>query len=325
MKPPLSDKFSTRQLGMPILLWLCFVCAPAYAEFTNGEPLTIIIDGVTSDAGVASANELSFCSADTIHCHATIAPSTPSGIAAMWIVSDLNSGEAIPNNGAGELGGDAAAYDFNIENLPSLLTAVIPRDRLQFTITVLLLDGELLLAASSIAITQSDLGQLRQEYVDHRIHVPHVSEFAAVHKANPGDPGWNTGDYDWAIISQWAIDTDAAMNRTALALQIIPENYIPLQINSVYRNPCHESAVSLEDGQLSLSSLHQYGRAIDYQVFDWDASGGVTQTDWRRLFQVAAFVPLIPKTPLKSCFAGGIEKWQCSGVGHLHVDNREFP
>lgn len=106
----------------------------------------------------------------------------------------------------------------------------------------------------------------------------------------------NTGDYNWALLRPillqkiediWALLTQAS---------------IPVQVNSVYRNPARADGLS----------RHQYGDAVDLQVFDLDHDGDRT-AEWEQLAQLVAIT-----TP------SFMEPMSDSGDGHVHADYRDF-
>jgi hypothetical protein len=98
---------------------------------------------------------------------------------------------------------------------------------------------------------------------------------------------YDTGDYDWAIISDWMVNADGAMN--ASSPQRISGVRLPLTINSAYRNPCKEWRIYLQNGENTPHcSLHPWGRAIDYGIFHWsDYTLPVKKKDWKDLEDVA--------------------------------------
>jgi hypothetical protein len=49
-----------------------------------------------------------------------------------------------------------------------------------------------------------------------------------------------------------------------------------MNINSGYRNPIHNDALSGS----ATESRHQYGRAADIRVLDFNQDGNIDKTDW---------------------------------------------
>jgi hypothetical protein len=72
-----------------------------------------------------------------------------------------------------------------------------------------------------------------------------------------------------------------------------------IQLNSVFRNPFRSVKLS----------RHQFGRAADWQVFDFDESGGVRDaTDWQILADlISNYSPMY------------LEPIVDSGPGHVHA------
>ena len=148
---------------------------------------------------------------------------------------------------------------------------------------------------AAAAIT--DLDQLRDEYRSRAIPVPTPGEFTQTkHSTRFTFAQLNTGDYAWAILRDVLL---AELDAIATAMS---NHNFPVQLNSVYRNPRRSSGLS----------RHQYGDAVDIQVFDFDNSGGgYDDDDWKRLRAlVAGFQPSY------------IEPLSQSGAGHVHADWR---
>ncbi len=146
------------------------------------------------------------------------------------------------------------------------------------------------------AITELD--RLRQEYVENnRIRVPLPSEFTR----SASTPTFsfnqlNTGSYTWALLRP-ALLTKLEEIASAMG----GANY-EVQLNSVYRNPNRSSG----------NSRHQFGDAVDLQVFDFNNSGGRRgDADWQLLANL-----------INTLGPGYLEPLAQSGAGHVHADWR---
>jgi hypothetical protein len=81
---------------------------------------------------------------------------------------------------------------------------------------------------------------------------------------------------------------------------ILKRYEIPIQLNSVYRNPRRADGLS----------RHQYGDAIDLQVFDNNHDGQIDD-DWNKMYAA-----------LSQTHPSYVEPMSQSGSGHLHLDWR---
>ena len=245
-----------------------------YAATPNLD-FAVTIPGATA----SSTGDLPFCSEDRIHCEVT----NPDlhGLTVSWSIEptitdvlDPRYFSASPNNGTG------TSIEFNLESLndwldytPSLTGIYVPRSQLSFKVTATLSDGS---NPVSKIITQSRLGQLRQEYVDFPVNnkkcvlfdgIPGVSAFTSEHaELNFGDyRDYGSGD-GWALLTGWAVYTAPRIMLDALAASP-PINTV---INSCYRNPVHNANIYLdlilkhEASQVNWCSPHQWGLAIDF-------------------------------------------------------------
>ena len=221
------------------------------------------------DAVVSSGGDLHFCSGDVIHCEPTIP--LPAGSVVQWQIDASGNGEETaldpsPASGAGP------SVDFSLKPLehwpnytPSWPNNLYrARSLLSFTVTAQLVDASgSTLATKAHTITQSDLGQLRQEYVDLPVHNQHFPVGAIppeVARFSQGGGMLNSGMYRWAIVPQWAVQTAVGVLAQA-----------PATIDSCFRNPVYNANVDLRNLALRLStrdvnfqSLHQWGAAIDF-------------------------------------------------------------
>ncbi|MCF6102461.1 hypothetical protein [Mesorhizobium muleiense] len=145
------------------------------------------------------------------------------------------------------------------------------------------------------AITELD--RLRNEYVERAIPVPAPSEFTQTKSSTKFSfQQLNTGDYAWAVLKDVLL-----LNIDAIANDMEGKGY-PVQLNSVYRNPLRSSGLS----------QHQYGYAVDIQVFDFNGSGGARdEKDWKLLKAITDTHGPAYTEPVNE-----------SGVGHIHVDWR---
>jgi hypothetical protein len=152
--------------------------------------------------------------------------------------------------------------------------------------------------------TITELDRLRDEYVTAIPHrqVPSPAEFTQTkHCANFTFTQLNTGDYTWAVLR------DVMLTRLDQIANAMNDKHYPIQLNSVYRNPRRSDAAGGRP-----SSRHQYGDAVDLQVFHWPGHGRPTDKDWHQLARGAdrRGSPLIYRTTCSS------------GRGHVHVDWR---
>lgn len=147
---------------------------------------------------------------------------------------------------------------------------------------------------ASIIIEQDELDRLRQEYVDMmKRRVPQRNEFTQ----NGGQ--FNTGDYDWAIVKQEALD---GYN---IAVQAFAPNITGL--NSAYRNPVHNARLPGSGKE----SRHIYGDALDFQTPSIGHTGPPNKNDWNILMKAAE--------KAKPAYT---EPYDQSGAGHVHIDWR---
>ena len=145
----------------------------------------------------------------------------------------------------------------------------------------------------TFVLTQDELDELRQEYVDmKKQHIPARTEF--VNSSTYSDPGGhfpfskvNWGDYSWAIFT------------IADKLESMYSNYGPFTLSSGYRNPVHNANLTPPGAP---ESSHIYGYAADINT--------INPQMWKALEMKAQ--------KLSAC----CEPWEESTYGHLHVDWR---
>lgn len=163
--------------------------------------------------------------------------------------------------------------------------------------------GSALHERHSAAITRAvmaggttDLDACRDEYFREGLKAPHVKEFTRIKRSTHYSfQQLNTGDYPWAVL------TDTLLARIDSIHEAMVAAGYRTRINSAYRNPARSNG----------ASQHQYGTAVDWQVFDFDGSGGPrNKKDWQLLADLIA------------PFGGWIEPISQSGPGHVHVDFR---
>lgn len=145
----------------------------------------------------------------------------------------------------------------------------------------------------------SELDRLRNEYVEKRIPTPAPSAFTQSARSQRFSfSELNNGPYSWAIL------TDRLLTNLDLLAEEMDRAGYRIQLNSVYRNPNHRVS--------SGRSQHQYGTAVDIQVFDFDQSGGIrNDADWILLRNITDQLSPSYTEPLTQ-----------SGPGHVHVDWR---
>jgi hypothetical protein len=270
---------------------------------------------------------LAFCSDDIIHCTATT--TNANGLSAIWHV-DVGPGSGTPPEiaSAGE-----GSIDFQLRGLSNWL-AITPSQTggifesrfpaFSFAITASLVDPVTRLQVGQAAVwsmVQSDLGQLRQEYVDFKhaggasfppLVVPDATAFTSNY------PELNTGDYlNWALVSGWSVYVgpriiiDASMAAPPMATWI----------TSCYRNPVHHANVYLRDGIPDLhhmywSSRHLYGAAIDFHVGEeFETPRHVRNLrDYERLKPICEEWGLVRREPANRALP--------QRVDHVHVEQR---
>lgn len=123
---------------------------------------------------------------------------------------------------------------------------------------------------SNTVITQDEIDQCRQEYVDmNKNHKPTRGEFVDnTTYSNPGHFSFgeiNSGDYDVAIFT---IAQHLENIREAIGNLAMP-------VNSGYRNPIRNASVGG-----ATNSRHIYGDAVDIGLQDWDKDGDKDEDDW---------------------------------------------
>jgi hypothetical protein len=145
--------------------------------------------------------------------------------------------------------------------------------------------------------TITELDRLRDEYAVRARPVPFPSEFTATaHTAHFSFRQLNTGDYNWAILR------NVLLANLEVIYEKMTASNLPVQLNSVYRNPARADGLS----------RHQYGDAVDLQVFDNNHDGNLGD-DWK---QLAALVQQTRPSYL--------EPMAQSGAGHVHLDWRNY-
>jgi hypothetical protein len=143
-----------------------------------------------------------------------------------------------------------------------------------------------------------ELDELRNEYVLKFLDVPRPTEFSQSKRSRhfTFEQLNVSNDYDWAVL------TDVLLKNLDLLADSMAKAGHPIQLNSAYRNPLRSVK----------RSQHQYGLAMDMQVFDFDESGGaIDAADWQLLADLVS--PLQP---------GYLEPLAESGPGHVHADWR---
>jgi hypothetical protein len=171
------------------------------------------------------------------------------------------------------------------------------------------------------SVTQDELDQLRQEYVDlARRAVPDRSEFmdAAAFAARYGSryPWLHFEDLNWSVNGNTQARYSYAIIRPELVegLDRVRRAYRGIVINSGYRNPVHQIEVNAPVRE----SLHQYGCAADLAVLPGPGRGLPNEVDWRRLAEAACSAQAKWVEPLAS---SGPNSPGC----HVHVDYRPGP
>jgi hypothetical protein len=145
----------------------------------------------------------------------------------------------------------------------------------------------------------TNLDRLRDEYVKAGRPVPRPEKFTQTKSSQRYTfAQLNTGDYSWALL------TDNLLSKIdAIAAAIEAAGY-QVQLNSVYRNPARANGLS----------QHQYGTAVDIQVFDFNQSGGPRDgVDWEILKGITDRFSPVYTEPISQ-----------STAGHVHVDWRGF-
>jgi hypothetical protein len=142
-----------------------------------------------------------------------------------------------------------------------------------------------------------ELDRLRFEYAVRKIECPLPRSFSRGKRSRyVSNRQLNQGDYSWAIVP------DEMLAKIDQVYDDMRGSGYPVRLNSFYRNPRHNEQVGGDP-----KSQHMYGRAVDFQTFDYDRSGAVEVDDWSTL---RSFV--IEQNPTS------IEGVAQSGVGHVH-------
>jgi hypothetical protein len=152
--------------------------------------------------------------------------------------------------------------------------------------------------------TFSELDQLRFEYAIRSLPCPLASRFSQGKRSKYfTNANLNKGTYSWALLPDEMLDIldRIYIEMSALGYQV--------QLNSCYRNPVHNEGEGGDPG-----SQHQFGRAVDFQTFDFDESGAVDATDWTLLRDI-----------IKKQSPTGIESMADSGIGHVHAQWTNIP
>jgi hypothetical protein len=262
-----SNAYNTAAFGAVQMDNLAFNGGSASPEFS------ISVPGAT----ISSSGELSFCSSDTVTCTLTNAP--PPGGSVHWLVSSLDPDPqsfayvaATPNQGVGSafnIQPDVSQHNWVGFTPDYTGGSYEARDPLGFTVTAYFVDqnGSPVGGQVSKDVQQDLLGQLRQEYVDFsvpacgiRAAVPTIAEFTSA-----APPGYNTGDYPWAIVSPWSTCTAPQVLAKAVGM------HIATSVTSCYRNPVRQANVYLNNGvtdfcHMSWGSQHLHGSALDFAV-----------------------------------------------------------
>ena len=149
--------------------------------------------------------------------------------------------------------------------------------------------------------TITELDQLRNEYVERKIPVPKPREFTQTKSSKKFKfSELNMGSYSWAVLR------DVLLGKIDAIAVDMENKKFRVQLNSVYRNPFHPNS--------SGRSQHQYGTAVDIQVFDFnmsDSEGLRDEEDWKLLRVITDKYSPSYTEPLSQ-----------SGPGHVHVDWR---
>lgn len=149
--------------------------------------------------------------------------------------------------------------------------------------------------------TIDELDRLRDEYRQfNRARVPKRAEFTQISPSNRFSFAQMIGEtpYSWAMLT-----ARVATAADGIAADMEAQGW-RVQLNSCYRNPARCNG----------ESRHQYGDALDFQVFDFNADGSTPydEQDWTLLRDfVQSWGPY---------YTEPIEE---SGAGHVHIDFRD--
>lgn len=241
-------------------------------EFALDDPTrpAVHVAAVRTDAGGSLADSaLPFCSADRIEAGALTARAE--GFNLRWHV---HSGDGFPADVG--TAPDGRSVSFHLTGLTPWADPYYPRTPLTFQLTASLFDrAGREVASDTVSVTQNDLGQLRQEYVDHNLlvparmkRVPEVDAFRFI----PRDGHWNDGDYDWALVSDWAVQANNLVQAASFREGLLAGG--PVRVTSVFRNPTRHWRLYWNMGKRpTIGSRHMWGVAIDYGVDDFDHDG----------------------------------------------------
>lgn len=234
--------------------------AATAAQPARPAPEVRIVSVRTDSGGVLDDEMLPFCSADTLRVDLEMADAKRADV--RWrVVPFVGTVAPVLSN--------EREFAFRLAEVAAWPDPYAARPAFYLEIVAALVDsGGKELASDTRIVLQSDLGQLRQEYVDHPLvlppgasRVPGVGEFTPA----PRDGSWNDGDYDWALISDWAAQADTWVQQGWTG---------PVRVNSVYRSPARHWRLYAELGRpVATGSRHLWGMAIDYQVADLNGDG----------------------------------------------------
>jgi hypothetical protein len=230
---------------------------------------TLAISSLQTPA-VATGNQHTFISSDTITLQGTLSPPT-SGAAVQWTVTGQNAASTI--NGISETDNTDAngvsTFSFNPSKNATFVSfrqshfataSKSPNDPLQFEVVARYQSSESRLSQTSVGtLLQDETDTLRQEYVDFKIPVPARSEII------PSLGRFNVGNYNvqlsvdlpghyQAILSDYG-GLPITVNGVASAIPAATD----FIIHSAFRNPRRNLAA----GSVHPNSRHVYGKAFD--------------------------------------------------------------
>lgn len=246
-----------------------------------------------------------------------------------------------------------AATSFRLKNLPAIADTQ-PRPALSFKVTAILLnDKGVEVSRDTKTVTQGQIGQLRQIYVDHPVtprdpvyqdfetkKVPDVAHFSNITAVPWNDTGiFKTGSNpqawyypnikkDWMILGPFAKkwgDVDGS----SPVIQFAALFGMTTRVNSVYRDPLSHWRYyrRVLQSQPTVSSRHLWGNAIDFKVrADFCQPSDVLDIyDYGMLAQMCKSMMLLPDGVSSE---GYVHYEGLGAISHVHLQpvvGRDLP
>ena len=142
----------------------------------------------------------------------------------------------------------------------------------------------------SKTLTQDEIDQMRQEYVDHDIDVPSRDSFTndadlfAIYVTPSQDEDYSYLVYDNLAgrHADWADECEKILKKSKPNATVTADNLV---VSSGYRSPEHNRHHGVGG---KIGSKHQYGIALDITTIDLNGDGSVTKSEDGPLMRNAA-------------------------------------